>query len=85
MARGHLPTALNLLFLASMVVLAGGVAGALYGWFLGIPVSFLNLFLLPTVFGGLGLLLVASAWRRRLDDESSAHRSGNAETGHGRP
>lgn len=63
----RLPIGLRLLFVASMLVLAGGLVGDLYGFFVGIPVSDLNSFFLPILLTGLAMLVVANAWKWRLE------------------
>jgi hypothetical protein len=63
---GQYPTAMRLLETASIVVLGSGLGGALYGFYVGIPISDVNRFLAPSVLVGLTLLLAAITWRRRI-------------------
>lgn len=60
------PREVRLLELASIVISGSGVAGALYGLYLGIPIPDLNRFVVPTVLVGITLMVAANAWKRRF-------------------
>ena len=50
-----------------MVVLGCALGGALYGLYMGISIPDQNRFLTPTWLVGFTLLIVASAWKLRVD------------------